>query len=722
MPGEGTSLELLRVALDHVEERVFLMEGDSPAFAYVNASAAASLGYTPEEMTAGMTVFDVDPSMTPEGWRQLTDAMRRQRHGTVASVHRTRDGRTFPIAVIGNIVEYGGRTYNMAIVRDVSAEKAADAALRASAVAYRSLVENLPDLVLRWDRDLTRVYVNQSFARALGRPASALVGGRFGTHHRDATHLAAVEAAIRRVFATGETEVLDAPVLSVDGPLDVHLRLVAEKDEDGVVQTVLGIGHDITRLKEIERDLRSLADNSPDLILRFDRTGRRLFANGAVAALDARAPGAADRLREALGGELAEVDGAIHETTIALALEGTTRHFEARLVPEPRGTVLAIVRDVTTQRQLEQQFLQAQKMEAVGRLAGGIAHDFNNMLAVIQLQASFLTREPEPERLRKGLREIGDAAQRAANLTRQLLTFSRRQVKNPIDLDIVECVTGMTHLLRRVLGEDVVFEARFAAVPTVHADPGMIEQVVMNLAINARDAMPDGGTLTLSLEAVDVGPGRAKPPGRYVCLGVSDTGSGIPPEVLPRIFEPFFTTKEVGKGTGLGLATVFAIVDQHDGFVEVESAVGRGATLRVLLPAVDAEPVARRGETTRAWPRGDETVLLVEDDEAVRASTRSALERLGYRVLTADSAESARALWREHDRVDLLVTDVVMPVTSGRQLAAELRSEAPALRVLFVSGYDPQAALDSGTGFLAKPFTVRELAFAVREALDARPP
>jgi len=332
-----------------------------------------------------------------------------------------------------------------------------------------------------------------------------------------------------------------------------------------------------------------------------------------------------------------------------------------------------------------------------------------------------------------GVDEIAAAADRATNLTRQLLTFSRRHVKAAKNLDPSELVSGMTKLLRRVLGEDIAFESRFAAeLPAVFADPGMIEQVLMNLAVNARDAMPRGGKLLIELDAVTLDETQARRhpqarAGQFVCLSVTDTGAGIAPENLTRIFEPFFTTKEVGKGTGLGLAIVYAVIHQHDGWVEVESTPGVGTRFHVYLP-VGGRPVPTNGTNATADGEpvtgGCETILLVEDEVAVRAVARMALRRLGYTVLEAENAPAALRLWSELGAsVDLLFTDIVMPGgMNGHELAARLQLLNPELKVLFCSGYTREAEQFEPDGkgcacFLPKPYKAAELAVAVRRVL-----
>jgi CheY-like chemotaxis protein len=372
----------------------------------------------------------------------------------------------------------------------------------------------------------------------------------------------------------------------------------------------------------------------------------------------------------------------------------------------------------------------------VGQLAGGIAHDFNNVLAVVQMVSSMLLdREELQGDIREGLRDIFAAADRAANLTRQLLLFGRRQVADPVDLDLAETTAELMKLLQRLLGERIALEAKLDRdLPLVRGDRGMVEQVLMNLAINARDAMPDGGRLLVKVEAVRARNPRSVPQTKdpdtaQVCLTVTDTGSGIAPTDLPRIFEPFFTTKEVGKGSGLGLATVFGIVELHHGWVDVESTLGQGTTFRVFFPASAAPRVqAKSALRGSGVPGGTETVLLVEDDAAVRAATLAALGRLGYRVFEADSGVAALAVWRERrNQIDVLVTDLIMPGDlSGRHLAELLLKDVPGLKVLFTSGYSPDLInlalkYSPGQNLLQKPYSAQGLATALRRCLDAEP-
>ena len=389
--------------------------------------------------------------------------------------------------------------------------------------------------------------------------------------------------------------------------------------------------------------------------------------------------------------------------------------------------------DVTERKKLEEQLRGAQKMEAIGRLAGGIAHDFNNLLTVINGYSEILlTRVEGGSPLAADLQEINKAGQRAATLTRQLLAFSRRQILEPKVLDLNPVISELEKMLRRLIGEDIELAARLdPAIGRVKIDPGQLEQVIMNLAVNARDAMPQGGKLSIETVNVELDEAYAAEhagarAGSYVMLAVSDEGCGMDETVKSHLFEPFFTTKEKGKGTGLGLATVYGIVKQHGGYIWVYSEVGRGTTFKIHLPRVEGavEYPRPRGRGTGAQ-KGSETVLVVEDDPAVRRLVEEALRRNGYQVLMASSSNEARNLCLTQRRpIDLLLTDVVMPDLSGHELAKLLELLRPGLRVLYMSGYTDDTivhhgVLDAGTAFLQKPFSPDALAAKVREVLDS---
>ncbi len=399
-------------------------------------------------------------------------------------------------------------------------------------------------------------------------------------------------------------------------------------------------------------------------------------------------------------------------------------------------TVHCYANEVTERLALEAQVRHSVKMEAVGQLAAGVAHDFNNILTIIQGHADLLLQaQPLPVPTEKSLRQIWSAADRAGKLIQQLLMFSRKQVMQPHYLDLNEIISNVSPMLQRMLGEHVVFEfSPVPNLPAVYADVGMIEQVLVNLSINARDAMPQGGRLTISaaprvLEPVACVVNPEARPGSFVCLSIADTGGGMDNSTLSHLFEPFFTTKEIGKGTGLGLATVYGIVKQHQGWITVESKPGAGSTFTIFLPcaAKPAEVTAPQSQNPLPSALGTETLLIVEDESSLRELVVRILELCGYRIFQAKNGVEALVVWQQHkDEIDLLLTDMVMPEgVSGRQLAERLQREDPELKVIYTSGYSPgmagkDIALLEGFNFLAKPYPPSRLAQVVRECLDGK--
>lgn len=416
--------------------------------------------------------------------------------------------------------------------------------------------------------------------------------------------------------------------------------------------------------------------------------------------------------------------------------DGSTYLEEQTITPVTTGGSIthfvAIKRDLTDQRRLEGQFLQAQKMEVVGRLAGGIAHDFNNLLTVINGTAELALMDLSPTHpLREDFEHIQESGNRAASLTRQLLSFSRKQIATRTVLDVGAALSEFRNMLQRLIGEGVRLDvSALDDTGCVRADRSQFEQIILNLAVNARDAMRGGGRLTIETRPTEFTAEKSEgtdecPPGRYVQLSVSDTGCGMSPEVKARIFEPFFTTKEPGQGTGLGLATVYGIVKQSGGRIVVYSEVGVGSAFHIYLPAVTAAqtPLPGGDEAVRG---GGETLLLVEDEDAVRALARQSLEKRGYKVLEAGNGREALALAESYEGpLHLLVTDVVMPQMSGRQLVEEIVPRRPELKVLLMSGYTEDAVVrhgiaDARANYLQKPFTLSTLARKIREVLDQR--
>ncbi len=393
------------------------------------------------------------------------------------------------------------------------------------------------------------------------------------------------------------------------------------------------------------------------------------------------------------------------------------------------------VADITERHQLESQLRHSQKLESVGRLAAGIAHDFNNVLTVIQGNTGLLRSDAAiTPAMSECVQQIARAAERGSKLTSQLLAFSRRNVMQLRQLDLNEVLTGLSSLLHRTLGEDITYQFSYASdLPPIFADVGLLEQVIMNLAVNARDAMPRGGQLVVSTSMATIDetyverhPAEARP-GRFVCLSIADTGSGMDNLTLSRIFEPFFTTKEFGKGTGLGLATVYGIVKQHQGWIEVQSRPSQGSTFRIYLPPDDEAAARKRAPIPESQvPHGTETILVVEDEPPVRWIVKEVLGKYGYKVLEAGNGVEALALWHQrHGEIALLLTDIVMPVgLTGQELAEKFTAQKPGLKVIYISGYSLQVAgkgfaLLDGLNFLQKPFDGAKLALAVRHCLDS---
>ena len=507
-----------------------------------------------------------------------------------------------------------------------------------------------------------------------------------------------------------------------------------------------------TALRISERRFRALVEESWDAIALFAADGTIMYGSPATTRL------LGYDLSEFVGRNALELIHPDDRAAVLLRLEevtvrprtclnvasrmrhkdGTWRHLEGvltNLLDDPSvGAIVNNYRDVTDRRNLEQQVLLAQKMEAIGRLAGGVAHDFNNILTAIGGYADLLLADlPPNDKRRHDIEEIHQATERAASLTQQLLAFSRRQVLQPKVLDLNTLVTNIEKMLRRLIGEDILFATVLhPRAGNVRADPGQLEQVIVNLAVNARDAMPNGGRLTIETRNVELDESYAAEhpgvtAGQYVLLAVTDTGAGMDEATKARIFEPFFTTKVRGKGTGLGLATVYGIVQQTGGHIWPYSEPGKGTTMRVYLPRANApaDPVEHPDTDSTAVPGGTETILLVEDEAPVRTVTRQLLERNGYTVLEAADGPTALSMLDGNGagtHVDLLLTDVVMPGMSGRELAEHLRKSRPKLRVLFMSGYTDDAVvrhgmLEPGLAYLEKPFRPPALLRKVREVL-----
>jgi len=671
----------------------------------------------------------------------------------------TRSGKRIPYYFTGHLLESGGRRYLVGMGLDISERRAMEGALRESEKRFRQLFTRNLAGVYRTTPEGLILDCNMAFANILGYASPEEL---FSIRAQDLYHsLGERKAFLDKLMERGSLTNYEFRLRRKDGKT-VWLLMNASylADADGEPPVIQGTIVDITGSKEALEDLRqseakyhSLVDHSNDAIYllhdgRFEVINSKFEEIFGVTREDVRKPDFSfldlvapkcrdlilERGRRIARGEPVDQNyefTALHRDGHQVEVEVSVAH-----VPFRGGTASqGILRDVTERKRLEAELRQAQKMEAVGRLAGGVAHDFNNIMTCIlgnaDLVLSQLDSDPGP---RENLEEIITAANRAASLTRQLLAFSRRQVVQPVVLDLNVLVADMEKMLRRLISEDVDLVTRLRPEPCcVEADPGQMEQVLMNLAVNARDAMPRGGRLTIETElrklksAASYGQVTV-PSGDYALLTVSDTGMGMEEHVLENIFEPFFTTKEVGEGTGLGLSMVFGCVKQARGYIIASSTPGERTDFTIFLPRVNESiETGCPAPTVAGAASGRETVLVVEDDLRVLSLVRAALQNHGYIVLAAeDGAEGLQCLESHAGPVDLLITDVVMPKMNGRELADRATTLHPEMRVIFTSGYTGnvifrEGFLEHGAEFLPKPFTPQALMRRIRAVLDGQP-
>jgi PAS domain S-box-containing protein len=673
---------------------------------------------------------------------------------TVEYRHLLSNGLTRWLAAQGNVIrdEAGAVTGMTGTIADVTGHRTVEQALRKSEASL-SEAQRIARLG-HWDWDVVTgsLWWSDEIYRIFGLHSQEFAATYSAFLER--IHPAdrqAVEDRVAQALNREELYEIDHRIVLPGGEeRSVHEKGEVTFDESGAPIRMTGTVQDVTEARQVEAALRrqkellsTVVGGAPLVIFATDREGVFTLSDGKALALIGLqpgeavgqsafvmfrdAPGVAENLRRALAGETVTFSSTLGELT-----------FEALYAPLYDGSgqvdgVIGVALDTTERARLQEQLLHSQKMEGIGRLAGGVAHDFNNLLTAIISYSEFVAASfaPQDER-RDDILEVLKAANRAAELTRQLLSFARRQMVEPKVVSVNDLMLGTDRLLRRLLGEDVeLVTVPHAGVPEVEIDPGQFEQMLVNLAVNARDAMPEGGTLTMEtgralLEGRDAV--RADlPAGRYVTLAVSDTGTGIAEEIREQIFEPFFTTKELGKGTGLGLATCYGIARQAGGTILVSSEVGKGTTFTIYLPVASG---ARRqpGEAgEQPALQGSETLLLVEDEPQVLELAARALRAVGYTVLTAASGAEALEKARGHEgAIDLLITDVVMPQMSGVRLVEQMAEVRPGLGVLYMSGYTDEAigqhgALDHGAALLPKPFTPAGLGFRVREVLDKAP-
>jgi PAS domain S-box-containing protein len=758
-----TSRELYRLVVENAKDLITLLDLDG-RIVYASPSWEHALGFSPEELMAEVNPLEVHPEDAELAQATVASAVTAGTTPVTQARVRAKDGSWVTIeGIVVPIYDEEGRPVLMLTTsRDVTERRRSEEALRAAEQRYRTLVEQLPLVTYMdaLDGSGSNIYTSPQIEPLLGYSpdewASDLELFSQRLHPEDRRRVLAEHA---RMHATGEPLRTEYRILARNGrTVWLQDEAIIVRDADGRPLFLQGYLLDITERKraeqavrESEERFRAIFESSPIGIGVGDDEARVVATNPAFAAMLGFTPGelVGVAFRDFTVSEDVEPTAGLYASLMAgkgesFQAEKRYLHREGHSVAvrltisrvagrdDERRLALVIAEDVTEHQRLEEQLLRSQKLEAVGRLAGGVAHDFNNLLTGILGYSDLLQRglaDGDPRR--RDAEEVKRAAERAADLTRQLLAFSRRQVLEPRVLDLNEVVEDMERMLRRLIGEDI--ELVTAVEPDlgrVEADPGQLEQVIANLVVNARDAMPDGGRLVLQTANADVDEtftsGRAggMQPGPYVVLEVSDSGAGMDAETQAHAFEPFFTTKEVGKGTGLGLATVYGIVKQSGGFIWVYSEPGEGTTFKIYLPRVEKPVDLAPAPPLRSARGGTETVLVVEDEEVVRDLIGRDLTGRGYSVLTAGTGREALAVAAEHDgAIDLVVTDVVMPEMGGLELMQRLVAARPGIKVVYMSGYTERAVADGAVPrpLLQKPFNASTLADTIREVLDVAP-
>jgi PAS domain S-box-containing protein len=751
-----------RALMDQANDAIYVLDA-AGTILEANQQSEALLAL-PRDRVIGRHLSDfapvVEPSETPESVRSFQDVVRAGGGRNDNVVLRRGDGRLVQVDFSVAVNKIEGKDYVLSIGRDVTERNRAADALREAEQRLHHVVSSSPSVLYSLrivGQTLVPSWVSDNIERLGGYTAVDVAGPDWWTERVHPDDRGAVLAEVPQLLANGHV-VREYRFRHKEGHyLWVRDEQILIQDATGSPE-VVGSWSDISarkaaelRLQKSEEQYRLLFDNNPHPMWVYDeQTFAFLAVNDAalhhygytrdewlrMTVLDIRPPQEVATFKEQY---FKRPPGPVYpsgQTFKHRKKDGTVIEVEVAansIIFEGRKARLVLATDVTEKRSLEAQLFQSQKMESIGRLAGGVAHDFNNLLGVMSGYGELLRKRVAGDpRLLRYTEDIVKAAERAAGLTRQLLAFSRKQVLQPKILDLNAVVAEMEKMLRRLIGEDVQLVTVFDEhLGTVKADPGQVEQVLMNLAVNARDAMPKGGRLTIETSNADLDDAyRRQHPGvsagRYVMLAVSDTGLGMPPEVKAHIFEPFFTTKEPGKGTGLGLATVHGIVKQSGGHIWVYSEPEHGTSFKIYIPRADqAAESVEPGTVATELPRGTETVLLVEDEGALRELVSECLESLGYTILDARHGAEALKVCERHDGpIHLLITDVVMPGMSGRELAAQLLSTRPRTRVLYMSGYTDDAVVLHGVlaedvAFLQKPFTELTLARKVREVLGS---
>ncbi len=752
-----------------------LQPDDSPgALVAVNRCTLERLGYTREEFMALMPGDFLAPE-AHEKSREAWAAVVAQGVFHHESIHITKDGRRIPVDVNVSLVSVGDERFVLWVARDISERKRAEESLRKTTQHLVGITACVPDVIWTMDFSGKFTYASPAAERMCGWTAEEMASMTRddlllpeGLAESARLVQEELQLAIRPGYDRKRVVTFEAEHRRKDGTtFTAEFSATPLWADDGRPVGIIGVTRDVTARNAAERSLRQTTQQLvgitacvPDVIWVMDLADRFTYLSPAVERMTGWSaeeamqmgrkglmlPDGFETGSRLLVEELRRVAVPGYDRNRVASFECEYRNkagstFAAEVTAtfmwsdqgQPVG-IVGVTRDITVRKQLEDertklaaQLSQAQKMESVGRLAGGVAHDFNNLLTVINGQCELAMAQLASDNpVRQELQEILGAGERAARLTEQLLAFSRRQVLKPQTMDLNRLVDPLRKMLQRMVGEDVLIRADLDREPCwVHADPQQLEHVIFNLAVNARDAMPGGGRLLLKTRLSDRAAAPGSPAARSVLLSVTDTGTGIAAGTLQHIFEPFFTTKEIGKGTGLGLSTVQGIVAQSGGSIEVDSALGKGTTFNIFLPlapgVAEEATVAVAGESAA----GGETLLVVEDQEDVLRLLLTVLKEYGYNALGASDAEAALSIWEaEPARIDLILTDIIMPGMTGAELVRKIRERRADARVLFMSGYADdvllqQRVIEPGVDFIQKPFSLRDLAARIRRVLAA---
>ena len=742
---------------------MWVFDSETLRFLAVNNAAIQHYGYSLREFLS-MTVKEIRPPEELERFLKSVDPQ--VDSGETYNAlwkHRKKDGTVIDVEISSQPIVFGSVYAQLVLAHDVTAQRQAETELRDNKEQLQLLLDSTAEGIFGIDPAGSYTFSNAACLRILGYDSADALRGKNVhalVHHTKADGSPYPEEECPILRSMGKSvpyQLADEVFWRSDGssfPVEYwSYPLFREGQVVGGVVTFF----DISQRKQTEalrrqseEQYRSIIEGAPYGILRVDKNGRVVMANPAFVAL------VGYENRERVVGLNAATDIFVDSTEYSNAIsafevggtssrcdtrwkrsDGTniTVRLAGRQLCDERGNPLGFevfVEDITERRLLQKQFEHAQRMEAIGRLAGGISHDFNNLLMIISSYAQLLEESPHnPQLVTQYAGQVRDAASRAGNVVRQLLVFSRSQVMEPTTLDLNYVVADLGKMLPRLLGEDIELVTTLGTdLGKVRADRGQIEQVIMNLSVNARDAMPKGGHLTIETKNVELDTRYSQghlgevPPGNYVMLAVGDTGTGMDSETQAHIFEPFFTTKEAGKGTGLGLATVYGMVKQSHGFIWVYSELNQGSTFKIYLPRIDVrKDVVHVSRGAKIAPGGTETILLVEDELALRVVSRVYLESKGYAVLEAGNANEALKICQSYEReIHVLITDMVMPGMGGVELSKAAREVRPELSVILVSGYADRTSADDaaavGASFLQKPFSLDALARLVRARID----